>query len=132
MPDETDVRVDAEKLYLLGVRALLKVGVPDEHARMAADVLIASDLRGIESHGFARFADFYVYRARDGHLNLSPQRPRRRGTPSHRRPSMATAASASSRARLAMRLAIQKARRPAWAWSRCATARTTARPRPTR
>ncbi len=70
---DTDIRVDAEKLYLLGVRALTKVGVPDEHARMTADVLIASDLRGIESHGFARFADFYVYRARDGHLNLDPQ-----------------------------------------------------------
>jgi len=73
MPDHTDIRVDAEKLYLLGVRALTRVGVPDEHARMTADVLIASDLRGIESHGFARFADFYVYRARDGHLNLNPQ-----------------------------------------------------------
>jgi LDH2 family malate/lactate/ureidoglycolate dehydrogenase len=73
MPEETDIRVDAEKLYLLGVRALTKVGVPDEHARMTADILIESDLRGIESHGFARFADFYVYRARDGHLNLNPQ-----------------------------------------------------------
>jgi len=40
---------------------------------MTVDVLIASDLRGIESHGFARFADFYVRRARDGLLNRNPQ-----------------------------------------------------------
>jgi LDH2 family malate/lactate/ureidoglycolate dehydrogenase len=40
---------------------------------MSVDVLIASDMRGIESHGFARFADFYVRRARDGLLNRNPQ-----------------------------------------------------------
>jgi len=73
MPDDTDVRVDAQTLYDLGVRCLTKVGIPDEHARMTADVLIASDMRGIESHGFARFADFYVRRARDGLLNRNPQ-----------------------------------------------------------
>jgi LDH2 family malate/lactate/ureidoglycolate dehydrogenase len=73
MPDDTDVRVDAKTLYDLGVRCLTKVGIPDEHARMTADVLIASDMRGIESHGFARFADFYVRRARDGLLNRNPQ-----------------------------------------------------------
>jgi len=73
MTDEADVRVDAQKMYDLGVRALVKVGVPEEHARMTADVLIASDLRGIESHGFARFADFYLMRARDRLLNVNPQ-----------------------------------------------------------
>ncbi len=73
MPDENDIRVDPAKLYNLGVRALAAVGIPDAHARMAVDVLIASDLRGIESHGFARFADFYVRRARDGLLNRNPE-----------------------------------------------------------
>jgi LDH2 family malate/lactate/ureidoglycolate dehydrogenase len=67
-----DVRVDVEKLRALGLRALAAVGVPEEQARMTVDVLLCSDLRGIESHGFARFADFYVYRARDGLLNLDP------------------------------------------------------------
>ena len=73
MPDPTDVRVDPQKLYDLGVRCLTTVGIPDDHARMTIDILIESDLRGIESHGFARFADFYVRRARDGHLNKNPQ-----------------------------------------------------------
>jgi L-2-hydroxycarboxylate dehydrogenase (NAD+) len=70
---EPDVRVDPEKLYKLGLRCLTAAGISDEHARMAVDVLIASDLRGIESHGFARFADFYVRRARDNLLNRDPQ-----------------------------------------------------------
>ena len=39
---------------------------------MTADVLLMSDLRGIESHGFARFVDFYVDRAHDDQLNVHP------------------------------------------------------------
>jgi LDH2 family malate/lactate/ureidoglycolate dehydrogenase len=67
-----DVRIGHEKLHALGVRALTAVGVPDEHAWMAADVLVTSDLRGIESHGFARFAEFYVGRTRAGLVNPKP------------------------------------------------------------
>ena len=73
MPSPEDIRVDPETLYDLGVECLTTVGIPEEHARMTVDVLIASDLRGIESHGFARFADFYVRRARDNLLNRNPQ-----------------------------------------------------------
>jgi LDH2 family malate/lactate/ureidoglycolate dehydrogenase len=67
-----DIRVDAARLQALGVRTLVAAGVPEEHARMTADVLLRSDLRGIESHGFARFVDFYVERAREGLLNRNP------------------------------------------------------------
>lgn len=69
---EGDIRVDHEKLYNLGVRALRAIGVPEEHARMAVDVLITADLRGIESHGFARFASFYINRTRDGRIKANP------------------------------------------------------------
>lgn len=69
---ETDVLVDAEKLHALGVCALECVGVSTEHARMSADVLLASDLRGVESHGFAHLADFYVGRIKDGRVNPKP------------------------------------------------------------
>jgi len=72
MADQDDIRVDAGRLHALGVRALTTVGIPEEHARWSADVLLTSDLRGIESHGFARFADFYVMRAREGRLNREP------------------------------------------------------------
>ena len=65
-----DVRVRPEKIYGLGLRALRTIGVSEEHARMAVDVLLCSDLRGIESHGFARFAEYYVQRPRDGRVKI--------------------------------------------------------------
>lgn len=37
----------------------LKLGVPDEEACITADILIASDLRGIESHGIGRLKLYY-------------------------------------------------------------------------
>lgn len=81
MPSDDDIRVNPLSLYNLGLRCLRAAGIPDDHARMTVEVLIASDMRGIESHGFARFADFYVRRARDGLLNRNPQVRVLRDTP---------------------------------------------------
>ncbi len=36
-----------------------KLGVPDEDARISAEILITSDLRGIESHGIQRMKMYY-------------------------------------------------------------------------
>jgi LDH2 family malate/lactate/ureidoglycolate dehydrogenase len=72
VPDASDVRGDVGKLRRLGIRVLVAAGVPQDHAEMTVDVLLRSDLRGIESHGFARFVDFYVNRAREGRVNLKP------------------------------------------------------------
>jgi L-2-hydroxycarboxylate dehydrogenase (NAD+) len=35
------------------------LGVPEDEARICSDVLIASDLRGIESHGVGRLKYYY-------------------------------------------------------------------------
>jgi LDH2 family malate/lactate/ureidoglycolate dehydrogenase len=72
VPDADDVRIDPAKLRRLGIRVLEAAGVPRDHAEMTVEVLLKSDLRGIESHGFARFVDFYVNRAREGRVNLHP------------------------------------------------------------
>lgn len=72
LAEEADVRVDHRKLYDLGMRAFAAIGVPEEHARMACDVLISSDLRGIESHGFARFASYYIALPREGRIKIDP------------------------------------------------------------
>lgn len=40
-------------------RTFMHFGVPDEDARQAADVLAASDLRGISSHGVARLHTYF-------------------------------------------------------------------------
>ena len=69
-PEET--LVNAEKLRDLALHAFLKVGVPEGAARIAADMLVHTDLRGIESHGVAHLASFYVGGIRRGAINPRP------------------------------------------------------------
>ncbi|MCB4791760.1 MAG: Ldh family oxidoreductase [Elusimicrobia bacterium] len=45
------------------------VGVPEEDAKVCADVLITSDKRGIDSHGIARFKSIYYDRIKSGIQN---------------------------------------------------------------
>ena len=49
--------------------AFVKLGLPEEDARLCSDVLLESDRRGIESHGCNRFKTIYVDRIRQGILN---------------------------------------------------------------
>jgi len=80
MPDEqsstmtvtptTRVREADERAYI--ELALTTVGVDAAQARDVADVLLASDIRGIESHGIARLRWFYVDRIRLGTINRAP------------------------------------------------------------
>ena len=58
------------KAYVAAV--LEKFGVAPAHAAVVGDVLLAADLRGIESHGVARLNSYYVSRIRDGHLRAKP------------------------------------------------------------
>ncbi|MDP9018141.1 MAG: Ldh family oxidoreductase [Candidatus Eremiobacteraeota bacterium] len=51
---------------------LQNVGVDAHAAQTVADVLVAADLRGIESHGVARLESYYVSRIRDGKLKANP------------------------------------------------------------
>jgi L-2-hydroxycarboxylate dehydrogenase (NAD+) len=61
-----------EKLKAFVSEVLAKVGVAPGDAATVADVLVAADLRGIESHGVARLESYYVSRIRKGKLNPSP------------------------------------------------------------
>jgi len=61
--------------------ALEKVGVTPEDASIVADVLVAADMRGIESHGVARLEAYYVSRIRAGQLAAKPEIQTVRETP---------------------------------------------------
>ena len=61
----TNFVVDAFKGY----------GIPEEDAKICADVLLESDKRGIESHGVNRFKPIYLDRIKAGY----------QGNPHHRR-----------------------------------------------
>jgi LDH2 family malate/lactate/ureidoglycolate dehydrogenase len=64
-----DIRVPASFLESFMVDVFAGVGVPRREARVVARVLIASDLRGIESHGINRCKPIYYDRIRAGTLN---------------------------------------------------------------
>jgi LDH2 family malate/lactate/ureidoglycolate dehydrogenase len=57
---DVEIRIyPIEQLREFCVRVFQHLDVPDVEARQAADVLAASDLRGIDSHGVARLRSYY-------------------------------------------------------------------------
>ena len=72
MSGETGTQVRAEPLKDFCVRVFRKMGVPEEDARITTDVLVAANMRGIDSHGVARLRR-YVNGLRDGMMVARPQ-----------------------------------------------------------
>ncbi len=69
----TEYRLSTEETLKDFVRAILtKVEIDPADAAIVADVLVASDLRGIESHGVARLESYYVNRLRRGQIEAHP------------------------------------------------------------
>lgn len=62
----------AEVLHDFAARVLERGGVPPADAALAADVLVAADLRGIDSHGVARLRGYYEA-LRTGVINPTPE-----------------------------------------------------------
>ena len=54
--------VPFEQLESFMVDLFKSIGVPEEDARICADVLITSDKRGIDSHGVGRLKPIYYDR----------------------------------------------------------------------
>ena len=65
-------RVDAKKLIIFSTKALQRLGVPEEDAQITARMLVATDLRGVDSHGVALLA-FYVRNIKEGLINVKPE-----------------------------------------------------------
>ena len=92
----------------------LAIGCSNEHAGLAADVLLLSDLRGIDSHGVARLVG-YVRLWEKGRINANPNI-----TIAHETPTTATVDGDAGLglvvAPFAMKLAIQKAAQYGSGW----------------
>ncbi len=72
-PEEFEVRIDADVMRATVQDIFQALGMPEEHARQSTDVLIYSDLRGIDSHGVSNMLRVYVTWFRDGTVNLNPK-----------------------------------------------------------
>src|SRR5215469_12052608 len=70
MPEVTTYPADV--LHEFSERVLAAAGVPPEDATLAADVLLAADLRGIDSHGVARLRGYFDA-VRSGKINATPE-----------------------------------------------------------
>jgi len=66
-------RFDAKRLINFSTKALQKLGVPEEDAQITARLLVATDLRGVESHGVAHLNRFYARWIRSGVINATPK-----------------------------------------------------------
>jgi LDH2 family malate/lactate/ureidoglycolate dehydrogenase len=72
-PGASEYRLSTEpKLKSFIIAALTACDLSASDAALVADVLVASDVRGIESHGVARLVPFYVDRIRSGMLEPKP------------------------------------------------------------
>ncbi|HDQ46293.1 MAG TPA: Ldh family oxidoreductase [bacterium] len=66
--EDATVRVPFDLLVNFMKDVLIRYGVPADDAAVCADVLIASDKRGIDSHGVGRFKPIYLDRIKTGQI----------------------------------------------------------------
>ena len=72
VPIEDQVRVPEEPLRQTVAAIFEKMGVTSEDAAQGADVLVATDLRGVETHGVSNMLRAYVRLYSEGKLNPRP------------------------------------------------------------
>ncbi len=66
MENMNKIYVSFEEMRTFMEDAFVRVGVPFDDAKTCANVLLESDLRGIDSHGVNRFKVFYIDRILNG------------------------------------------------------------------
>ena len=71
--EEDAVRVSTDALRTTVIAVFEKLNVPTEDAALAADALVAADLRGVESHGVSNLLRSYIDSYNKGEINPRPQ-----------------------------------------------------------
>lgn len=71
--ESDQIRVPIASLRATVERVFEGVGMAEQDARQAADVLVYADLRGVETHGVSNMLRVYVRQFRAGQLNPTPR-----------------------------------------------------------
>ena len=71
-PPTDGIRAPVEGLRRLVAAVFARVPIPEEHARLIADLLIDTELRGVVSHGVGQ-VERYVRSYQQGKTNAHPQ-----------------------------------------------------------
>ncbi|MBM3706884.1 MAG: Ldh family oxidoreductase [Actinobacteria bacterium] len=66
---ENFLRFNKSDLFSYAVRYMEKLGIPENDAKIVADVLIEADLRGVDSHGLIRIYSYYGLRLEKKYMN---------------------------------------------------------------
>lgn len=80
MQENLKRRAHHEKLKHFTSFALQKVGVPQADADLTAEILIDTDLRGIDTHGVMNLRKYYVNKVRSGIINARPAIKKHQGS----------------------------------------------------
>jgi len=72
VPSDIAVHVDVEDMNATVVDIFLKMGMPADDAKTAAEVLVYADIRGIETHGVSNMLRRYVESFGEGGINPTP------------------------------------------------------------
>ena len=72
MANNVSHRVAFEGLKTFCAQAYMKAGVPPDEAEIVADLLVRSDLRGVETHGVTRLP-IYIQRLQKGYVRAKCQ-----------------------------------------------------------
>lgn len=68
---DVTVRIPVEELQRFVATIFERAGLTPEDAAISAEILVAADVRGFDSHGIARL-DYYVRRLEAGAINVRP------------------------------------------------------------
>ena len=82
LDESSAVRVREEPLRMTVTQIFRKMGVPENDCRLAADVLVLADLRGVDTHGVSEMLRLYVRSYGAGDVNPRPAWHIVRETPS--------------------------------------------------
>ena len=72
IPKGDEIRVDSDSLKDVVKQVFLKCGVPDDQSKIGSDVLVSTDLRGVDTHGVSNMLRIYVKDYQYGKLNPAP------------------------------------------------------------
>ncbi|HIB35242.1 MAG TPA: Ldh family oxidoreductase [Dehalococcoidia bacterium] len=71
IPERDVIRVDSNSLRKVVKDIFINCGVPELESEIGSDVLVSTDLRGVDTHGVSNMLRIYVKDYQDGKLNPS-------------------------------------------------------------
>tara|TARA_Y100000996_G_scaffold231820_1_gene182443 strand:- start:1103 stop:2227 length:1125 start_codon:yes stop_codon:yes gene_type:complete len=73
VPEEDEIRVNSEKLRKTAEQIFVKCGMTLANSKIATDVLLSADIRGVDTHGVSNMLRNYVLYLSEGSAKANPE-----------------------------------------------------------